>query len=120
MLFGMIAPIFTWIVCFLIPGRKAAIAYVECKNKCRIMMLVQNLQSYMDPEGKTPLQTIVEKCYALGAFPSLWAIEGVSDGFVSKDELVECVGNARRVDAVYTKDFSELLGTQSVIITAGA
>jgi hypothetical protein len=30
----------------------------------------------MDPEGKTPLQTIVEKCYALGSFPALWAVEG--------------------------------------------
>ena len=72
----MIAPIFTWIVCFFIPGRSAAIAYRECKNKCKIMMLVQNLQSYVDPEGKTPLQTIVEKCYSLGSFPALWAIEG--------------------------------------------
>jgi len=77
MLFSMIAPIFTWIVCFLIPGRKAKIAYTECKNKCKIMMLVQNLQSYMDPEGKTPLETIVEKCYALGPFPALWAVEGL-------------------------------------------
>jgi hypothetical protein len=76
MIFSMIAPIFNWIVCFFIPGRSAAIAYRECKNKCKIMMLVQNLQSYVDPEGKTPLQTIVEKCYALGSFPALWAIEG--------------------------------------------
>src|SRR5579864_8297305 len=75
-IFSMIAPIFTWIVCFFIPGRSAAIAYRECKNKCKIMMLVQNLQSYVDPEGKTPLQSIVEKCYALGSFPALWAIEG--------------------------------------------
>ena len=72
-----IAPIFTWIICFLIPGRKASVMYAECKNKCKIMMLVQNLQSYMDPEGKTPLQSIVEKCYALGSFPALWAVEGL-------------------------------------------
>jgi hypothetical protein len=30
------------------------------------------------------------------------------------------VGNARKIDAIYTKDFSELLGIQAVIITAGA
>jgi hypothetical protein len=48
-----------------------------------------------------------------------WAIEAVSDGFVSTDELVECVGNARKIDAIYKKDFSELLGIQAVIITAG-
>lgn len=73
----MIAPIITWIFAFLWPGRKASVAYNECKNKCKIMALVQNLQSYMDPEGKTTVESIVEKCYALGAFPSLWAIEGV-------------------------------------------
>jgi len=77
MIFSMIAPIFNWIICFFIPGRKSAICYRECKNKCKIMMLVQNLQSYVDPEGKTPLQTIVEKCYALGSFPALWAVEGL-------------------------------------------
>jgi hypothetical protein len=48
----------------------------------------------------------------------LWAIEAVSDGFVTTDELVECVGNARKIEAIYTKDFSELLGIQAVIITA--
>jgi hypothetical protein len=74
--FGMIAPIFTWIICFLIPGRSAKVAYVEAKNKAKIMKLVQNLHSYMDPDGKTPVQTIVEKCYAQGSFPALWAIEG--------------------------------------------
>jgi hypothetical protein len=77
MLFSKIAPLFIWFISFLIPGRKAAVAYAEAKNKAKIMMLVQNLQSYMDPEGKTPLQTIVEKCYALGQFEALWAIEGV-------------------------------------------
>jgi hypothetical protein len=30
----------------------------------------------MDAEGKIPLQSIVEKCYALGSFPALWAVEG--------------------------------------------
>jgi len=50
----------------------------------------------------------------------MWAIEAVSDGFVSTDELVDCVSDFRKVDAVYTKDFSELLGVRAVIITASA
>src|SRR5439155_1581848 len=75
-LFGIIAPILTWIFAFLWPGRKASVAAAECANKSKIMALVQNLESYMDPEGKTPLQSIVEKCYALGSFPALWAVEG--------------------------------------------
>lgn len=49
-----------------------------------------------------------------------WAIEAVSDGFVATDELVECVRAFRKVDAIYTKDFSELMGIRAVIITASA
>jgi hypothetical protein len=76
-IFCTIAPIFTWLICFFIPGRNAKVAYLEAKNKGKIMQLVQNLHSYMDPEGKTSVQSIVEKCYAQGSFPALWAIEGV-------------------------------------------
>src|SRR5258706_16346784 len=76
-LFGIIAPILTWIFAFLWPGRKASVAAPECANKSKIMALAQNLESYMDPEGNTPHETIVEKCYAQGAFPALWAGEGV-------------------------------------------
>jgi hypothetical protein len=75
-LFGMIAPILSWMFAFLWPGRKASVAYHECDNKAKIMGLVQNLESYMDAEGKTPLQTIVERCYEKGPFPALWAVEG--------------------------------------------
>jgi hypothetical protein len=71
-------------------------------------------------ETKEQYLGLVEDLLQTAAHLPLWAIEGISDGFVSKDELVECVGNSRKIDAVYTKDFSELLGTQSVIITAAA
>jgi hypothetical protein len=49
----------------------------------------------------------------------MWAIEAVSDGFVSTEELIECIGGTRKIDATYTKDFSELLGIHAVIVTAG-
>ncbi len=75
-LFTTLMPVITWLVSFFIPGRKAGVAAIEARNKGKIMTLVQNLESYMDPEGKTPLQTIVEKCYAKGSFPALWAVEG--------------------------------------------
>jgi hypothetical protein len=71
-------------------------------------------------ETKEQYLGLVEDLLQTAAHLPLWVVEGISDGFVSKDELVECVGNARKIDAVYTKDFSELLGTQSVIITAAA
>ena len=75
-MFGIIAPALTWLFTLFFPGRRAREAYIECRNKCTIMQLVQNLESYMDPEGKVPLQSIVEKCYAKGSFPALWAVEG--------------------------------------------
>lgn len=47
-----------------------------------------------------------------------WAIAHTENGFISTDELVETVGRIRKIDAVYTKDFSDLLGVKAAIITA--
>jgi hypothetical protein len=47
-----------------------------------------------------------------------WAIAHVEDGFISTQEIVESIGRIRRVDTIFTKDFSELTGTKAVIITA--
>ena len=71
-------------------------------------------------ETKEQYLGLIEDLLHTAAHLPLWAIEGVSDGFVSTDELVECVGGARKIDAIYTKDFSELMGIQSVIVIAGA
>lgn len=76
----------------------------------------------LDPyvETKEQYLSVIEELLNTAAHLRLWAIEAVSDGFVTTDELVECVGNTRKIDAIYTKDFSELLGIQAVIITAAA
>lgn len=47
-----------------------------------------------------------------------WAIAYAEDGFVSTQDIVETVGKIRRVDTVFTKDFSELTGKKAVVITA--
>ncbi len=47
-----------------------------------------------------------------------WAIAYVEDGFVSTQELVETISRIRRVDTIYSKDFSELTGTKAIVITA--
>jgi hypothetical protein len=75
-IFTTLAPLFTWLITFLIPGRRSGTLTQECRNKCRIMTLVQGLTSYMAPDGSTTLESIVEKCYAIGDFPALWAVEG--------------------------------------------
>jgi hypothetical protein len=48
-----------------------------------------------------------------------WAIAQTENGFISTEELVETLGRTRKVDAIYTKDFSDLLGLRASIITAG-
>jgi hypothetical protein len=77
----------------------------------------RKLDSYV--ETKEQYLSMLEDLLHTAAHLPQWAIEVVSDGFVSTDELIECVGNARKIDAIYKKDFSELLGIQAVIITAG-
>jgi hypothetical protein len=71
-------------------------------------------------ETKEQYLRLVEDLLHIGAHLPLMAIEGISDGFISTDELVECVSNSRRIEAIYTKDFSELMGIKAVIIAAGA
>jgi len=71
-------------------------------------------------ETKEQYLRLIEDLLTTAAHLPLWAIEGVSDGFVSTEELIECVESTRKIDAIYTKDFSELLGIQAVIITAAA
>jgi len=71
-------------------------------------------------ETKEQYLGLIEDLMHTAAHLPQWAIEAVSDGFVSTDELVECVSNTRKIDAIYTKDFSELLGIKAVIITAAA
>jgi len=71
-------------------------------------------------ETKEQYLGLIEDLMHTAAHLPQWAIEAVSDGFVTTDELAECVSNTRKIDAIYTKDFSELLGIKAVIITASA
>ena len=76
----------------------------------------------LDPyvETKEQYLSMIEDLLQTAAHLPLCAIEAVSDGFVTTDELVECVSETRKIDAIYTKEFSDLLGVQSVIVTAAA
>ena len=47
-----------------------------------------------------------------------WAIAHVEAGFIQTQDIVETVARIRRVETIFTKDFSELAGTKAVIITA--
>jgi hypothetical protein len=47
-----------------------------------------------------------------------WAIAHVEDGLIPTQELVEAINRVRKVETIYTKDYSELMGARAVIITA--
>ena len=47
-----------------------------------------------------------------------WAIAHVEDGFLATNELVECIARLRKVETIYSKDYSELMGVRAVVITA--
>ncbi|MCA1629623.1 MAG: hypothetical protein LC774_04490 [Acidobacteria bacterium] len=49
-----------------------------------------------------------------------WAISFVETGHFSTEEVVELLRRLRKVDTIYTKDFSELTGARAAIVTASS
>jgi hypothetical protein len=75
----------------------------------RLGSRVQSKQQYLG---------FVEDLLHTAAHIPAWAIAHTENGFISSEELVETVGRVRRVDSVYSKDFSDLLGVRATIVTA--
>lgn len=75
----------------------------------RLGSRVQSKQQYL---------WLVEDLLHTAAHIPAWAIAHIENGFISSDELVETIGRVRKVDAVYSKDFSDLLGVRTSIVTA--
>jgi hypothetical protein len=48
----------------------------------------------------------------------VWAIAHAEDGFIQTSDLVETINRVRKVETIYSKDFSELTGLRATIITA--
>jgi hypothetical protein len=71
---------------------------------------VQSKQQYLG---------LVEDLLRTASHIPLWAIAYTENGFISGEEMMETVGHIRRVEAIYVKDFSDLLGVKASIITAG-
>lgn len=72
----------------------------------------------MPVETKSQYLRLLEETLRTASHIKNWAISHVERGFISTQDLVEVIGRIRRVDTIYTKDFSELTGTKAVIITA--
>ncbi|MEP6944715.1 MAG: hypothetical protein ABJA02_02275 [Acidobacteriota bacterium] len=69
-------------------------------------------------ETKSQYLRLVDEILRKASNIQHWAVAHVETGFISTADLVETIGKVRRVDTVYTKDFSELTGAKAVIITA--
>jgi hypothetical protein len=83
----------------------------EMERKCagRLGAYSETRQQYL---------SFVEDLLQTAAHLPAWAIAFVENGFVSTTDLVECISRVRKVESVYTKDFSELMGARASIITA--
>jgi len=82
---------------------------VEISQAGRLGTLVETKSQYL---------RLLEETLRTASHLPTWAIAHVEDGFVSTQDIVETIGQIRRVDTIFTKDFSELTGTKAVIITA--
>ncbi|MEQ1604911.1 MAG: hypothetical protein ABL999_08580 [Pyrinomonadaceae bacterium] len=69
-------------------------------------------------ETKSQYLHLLEETLRRASHNKKWAIAHVEDGFIQTQDIADTVSKIRRVDTVYTKDFSELTGTKAVIITA--
>ncbi len=69
-------------------------------------------------ETKSQYLKILGEALTTAQHIKTWAIAHVEGGLVSTQEIVNVVAGIRRVETIYTKDFSELTGTRAVIITA--
>jgi hypothetical protein len=60
---------------------------------------------------------LVEELLEAAAHLKTWAIAHTEGGSTTTEELVETIRRVRKVETIYTKDFSELLGARATIIT---
>lgn len=70
----------------------------------------------MPVETKTQYLQLLEDTLKTSRHIKKWAISHIETGFISTQDIIDVMG--RKVEAIYTKDFSELTGSKAVIITA--
>ncbi len=83
----------------------------ESRRAGKLGAPVQSKQQYLG---------FVEDLLRTAAHIPNWAIAHTENGFITSEELVQSVGRLRKVKAIYTKDFSDLLGVRASIVTAGS
>jgi hypothetical protein len=82
---------------------------LDRERGARLGSRVQSKQQYLG---------FVDDFLRTAAHIPAWAISHTENGFISSEELVESVGKVRKVGAIYSKDFSDLLGVRASLIVA--
>ncbi|HLL71106.1 MAG TPA: hypothetical protein VK363_06710 [Pyrinomonadaceae bacterium] len=60
---------------------------------------------------------LIEELLEAASHLKTWAIAHTESGYTTTEELIETIRRVRKVETIYTKDFSELLGAKATIIT---
>ena len=82
---------------------------LEREQGARLGSRVQSKQQYLG---------FLEDLLRTAAHIPAWAIAHTENGFISGEELVDKISSVRRVEAIYTKDFSDLLGVRASVVVA--
>ncbi|HEV8370630.1 MAG TPA: hypothetical protein VGQ39_21960 [Pyrinomonadaceae bacterium] len=82
---------------------------LERERGAKLGSRVQSKQQYLG---------FVEDLLRTASHIPAWAIAHTENGFISNEELVDKIGRVRKVDAMYSKDFSDLLGVRASIVVA--
>jgi hypothetical protein len=82
---------------------------LERTRGARLGSRVQSKQQYLG---------FVEDLLRTASHVPLWAIAHTENGFISNEELVEKIGRVRKVSAIYSKDFSDILAVRASLIVA--
>ncbi len=69
-------------------------------------------------ETKSQYLHLLEETLRRASHIRSWAVAHVETGFITTQDISDTIASIRRVDTIYTKDFSELTGAKAVIITA--
>ena len=82
---------------------------LEKERGAKLGSRVQSKQQYLG---------FVEDLLRTASHIPSWAIAHTENGFISTEELVEKISRVRRVQAIYSKDFSDLLGVRASVVVA--
>ena len=69
-------------------------------------------------ETRSQFLRSLEETLSIASNVKHWSIEHVDGGFISTQDVIDTINKLRHVDKIYSKDFSELLGIKTSIITA--